>query len=150
MKIVGEFSCDATHILVPLRQRQESRCRRLLVWQGHRKQGAPLKCPGKQERQRVLFVMNSQEFTKRQLNFQMRTPLWGQSTLNWGAYFAFSGSFHLSFLIMPVTYYGMWVVMVMWGQEPSALQNLRKLYRPHNVGKKKEGGSMHLKTSSKV
>lgn len=26
MKIVGEFSCDATHILVPLRQRQESHC----------------------------------------------------------------------------------------------------------------------------
>lgn len=84
----------------------------------------------------MLFV---QEFTRRQLNFQMRTPPQGQRILNWGAYFAFAGSFHLSFLIMLVTYCEVWVVMVMCGQKPSASQNFRKLYGPRNVGKKKGG-----------
>lgn len=87
----------------------------------------------------VLFVMSYQEFTRRQLNFQMRTPPQGHRILNWGAYFAFAGSFHLSFLIMLVTYCEIWVVMVMCGQKPSALQKLRELYGPHNVGKKKGG-----------
>lgn len=87
----------------------------------------------------VLFVLSYQEFTRRQLNFQLRTPCWEQNILSWGAYFTFAGSFHLSFLIMLVTYYRMWVVMVMWGQEPSASQNLRKLYGSCNVGKKKGG-----------
>lgn len=45
MKIVGEFSCDATYILILLKQRQESHCPRLLVWQWHRKQGGASEMP---------------------------------------------------------------------------------------------------------
>lgn len=79
----------------------------------------------------------------------MRTLPQGQRILNRGAYFAFAGSFHLSFLIMLVTYCEIWVVMVMCRQKPSALRKLRKLYGPHNVGKEKEGRDVTSKNQLK-
>lgn len=69
---------------------------------------------------KVLFVVSSQEFTRRQPNFWMKTPPQGQGILNQQAYFAFAGSFHLFSLIMLATYCGVWVVRVIWGQKPSA------------------------------
>lgn len=59
----------------------------------------------------ALFVVSYQEFTRRQLNFQVKTPLQGQGILNQGAYFAFAGSSHLFFLIILITYCGTWVVV---------------------------------------